>query len=197
MNYDSTKKQCDSCGTKVATYDGVYLSYEHANRFICSKCYNESVSEAIGLNFEHLSFHPITMADKDDDNHTFHFRTRLVGDNVLIQALEIKDSEPKGYEFSVHGDADDDLFSLFGKFVERMRRGLERRHIKPSDLTRYRITDNDIVCGHITWDDDTGGEVPRLVIDGKELSWYEFGRMLMTYEGFHFKLEIFESSEEK
>jgi hypothetical protein len=35
------------------------------------------------------------------------------------------------------------------------------------------------------------------VIDGKELSWHEFGRMLMTYEGLHYKLEIFEGSEEK
>ncbi len=197
MNNDSTQKRCDSCGTKVPTYDGVYLSGEHTNRYICSKCYNESVSEAIGLNFEHLSFHPITLADKDNENHTFHFQTRLFGENVLIQALEIQDCSPKGYEFSIHGNADDDLFALFGKLVERMRRGLERRYIEPSDLTRYRITDKDIVRGQITWDDDTGGEVPCLVIDGKELSWHEFGRMLMTYEGFHFKLQIFEGSEEK
>lgn len=45
--------------------------------------------------------------------------------------------------------------------------------------------------------DDNGGEVPCLVIDGKELSWHEFGRMLMAYEGFHFKLEIFEGDEER
>ncbi len=58
-------------------------------------------------------------------------------------------------------------------------------------------TDKDIVRGHIAWDEEAGGELPCLVIDGKELSWHEFGRMLMTYEGFHFKLEIFEGSEEK
>lgn len=197
MKDDSTEMQCDSCGTEVPTYEGVYLSDERRNRFLCSRCYNESVSEAMGLNFDHLSFHPITLADKEDENHTFHFQTRLFGDRVLIQALEIKDGEPKGYEFSVHGDAEDDLFGLFGKLVERMRRGLERRHIEPSYLTPYRITDEDIVRGRITWDDDAGGEVPCLVIDGKELSWHEFGRMLMSYEGFHFKLEIFEGSQER
>jgi len=41
------------------------------------------------------------------------------------------------------------------------------------------------------------GRVPCLVIDGKELSWKEFGRMLMTYEGLHFKLEIFERFDER
>ena len=184
MNNNSTQIQCNSCGTAVQTYDGVYLSDEHTNRFLCSKCYNKTVSEIMGLNFDHLSFHPITLADKENENHTFHFQTRLIGDNVLIQALEIKDGEHKGYEFSVHGDAEDDLFYLFRKLIERVRRGLEQRHIESSDLTPYRITDEDIVRGYITWDDNTGGEIPCLVIDGKELSWHEFGRILMSYEGF-------------
>lgn len=197
MNIDATQKQCDSCRTIVPTYDGVYLSSENTTRFLCSKCYNESISESIGLNFNHLSFHPITLADKNDENHTFDFQTRLFGDKVLIQALEIRDGEPRGYEFSIHGDAEEDLFGLFANLVERIRRALARKQIETSDLTRYSITDENIVRGHITWDDDTGGEIPCLVIDGKELSWHEFGRMLMTYEGFHFKLEIFERSEEK
>jgi hypothetical protein len=34
------------------------------------------------------------------------------------------------------------------------------------------------------------------VIDGKKIKWDEFGRMLMTYEGFNFKLEIFDKSDE-
>jgi len=38
--------------------------------------------------------------------------------------------------------------------------------------------------------------VPLLVVDGREVSWHEFGRMLMTYEGWNFKLDIFDSNEE-
>ena len=115
----------------------------------------------------------------------------------LAQALEIQKDEPKGHEFSICGAAEDDLFALFAKLVERMRRELQRRHIEPGDLTRYQITNGNTLRGRITWDDDTNGEVPCLVIDGKELSWHEVGRMLMTFEGFHFKLEIFEGSEER
>ena len=37
---------------------------------------------------------------------------------------------------------------------------------------------------------------PLIVIDGKEISWRQFGQMLMTYEGFNFKLEIFDKSDE-
>lgn len=197
MGSNLRKKHCSECGTEVSSYDGVYLSTGDTSRFLCSKCYNESISEAIGLNFDHLSFHPIMLTDRDGVDHTFHFQTRLFGDKVNIQALEIKDDEPKGYEFSEHGDVEDDLFGLFTKLIDRLRRELERKHIEPNDLSRYRITNQDIVRGHITWDDETDGEVPCLIIDGKELSWHEFGRMLMTYEGFHFKLEIFEGNEER
>ena len=34
------------------------------------------------------------------------------------------------------------------------------------------------------------------VVDGKEITWQEMGRMLMTFEGFQFKLEIRDKSEE-
>ena len=35
-----------------------------------------------------------------------------------------------------------------------------------------------------------------LVIDGREVSWEEFGRMLMTFEGWQFRMEIRDRSEE-
>jgi hypothetical protein len=34
------------------------------------------------------------------------------------------------------------------------------------------------------------------MIDAREVSWDEFGRMLMTFEGWQFKLEIIEPDEE-
>jgi hypothetical protein len=40
------------------------------------------------------------------------------------------------------------------------------------------------------------GRVPLLVIDGCEISWEQFGRMLMSYEGWQFKLDIRDRSEE-
>jgi hypothetical protein len=39
--------------------------------------------------------------------------------------------------------------------------------------------------------------LPKLVIDGKSVSWEKFGRILMTYEGWHFKMEIYDGTEER
>ena len=35
----------------------------------------------------------------------------------------------------------------------------------------------------------------RLIVDGRPLSWDQLGTMLMTYEGFDFKLEIMDTTE--
>jgi hypothetical protein len=35
-----------------------------------------------------------------------------------------------------------------------------------------------------------------LIIDGGEITWEDFGRMLMGFEGFHFQLNIRDKSEE-
>jgi len=38
--------------------------------------------------------------------------------------------------------------------------------------------------------------MPLLVIDGREVSWQEFGRMLMAFEGRQFRMVISDLSEE-
>jgi hypothetical protein len=48
----------------------------------------------------------------------------------------------------------------------------------------------------IGWDDAAEGRVPLIVVDGRAITWEEFGRMLMTFEGWQFKLEIRDKSEE-
>jgi hypothetical protein len=53
------------------------------------------------------------------------------------------------------------------------------------------------VRGQITDAPDSFEQMPRLIIDGKSISWEELGRMLDTNPGFRFKLEILDRSEEK
>ena len=93
-----------------------------------------------------------------------------------------------------------EIFDLFGKLFERMRRGLNRNHLEwDGNTNSWQISKDDVVRARISADlesDEDYGHHPLIVIDGKEIRWDEFGRMLMTYEGFHFKLEIFDRSEE-
>ena len=38
--------------------------------------------------------------------------------------------------------------------------------------------------------------MPSVVVDGQEISWEEFGRMISSFEGWQFKLEILDRSDE-
>ncbi len=197
MAEENRYTRCEACGNDVPGYDTVHLSYDKGSRLLCLRCFNDMISESHGIDFTHESFDPITLQDVDGINHEFHFRVHLLGTKVSIDAFELKNGEPAGYEFQVVGDAEEDLLNLFKKLFERLRRAMVQKHLKEDDRFGPQITDEATVRGHIEWDEDTDGMLPCLVIDGKEISWEAFGRMLMTFEGFHFQLEIFDKSEER
>ena len=53
------------------------------------------------------------------------------------------------------------------------------------------------VHGRFDWDENMDGDVPLLAIDGRAVTWDAFGRLLTSFEGWQFKLEIYESSDER
>ena len=199
---DSKVKQeyCEFCGESVPSYNTIYVSSK--KKYICSclKCYNKRMAEYSDSDFEHVEFEPIILKDTEGVDHEFHFTVRHLGDQVGIESFEIKEGHREGYEFSLIGDIEDEIFKLFGKLFERMRRGLNRKHIERDDFTNsWQISKDNVVRAKISSDlesDEDYGHPPLIVIDGKEIKWDELGRMLMTYEGFNFKLEIFYRSDE-
>ena len=54
-----------------------------------------------------------------------------------------------------------------------------------------------MVYGRFEWDEDADAAVPLLAIDGKAVTWDAFGRLLTSFEGWQFKLEIYEPSDER
>jgi hypothetical protein len=82
--------------------------------------------------------------------------------------------------------------SLLGRLIERMRRSLSIKHLV---LSETQIA-NHTVRGRIEWDESEDGRVPLLVIDGQEVGWDELGRMLMSFEGWQFRIAICDRSED-
>jgi len=173
-----------------------YGSIEGGYRDLCNRCFNEEVARSGEIDFSHVQFEPLDVPDVTGALHRFYFEVLLLGDKVSLQAFELIGGDPGGYQFQVLGDAEADLFGLMGQMVPRIRRSLERQHLKAhSHMPGLHITER-MVRGRITWDDNEDGRLPMLVIDGKEMSWDQFGRMLMTFEGWQFRLEILDRSEE-
>jgi hypothetical protein len=188
---------CADCGQVTPGYEIVnYGSMETGYRKLCSQCFNAMVAKIGGLEgFENARFEPVGIPDSAREIHQFHFRTHLFGTGVALDAFELRDGEPAGYQFEIIGKPEDDLLQLLGRLIEKIRRALSVKHITEGEHG-LRIADQHVVRGRIEWDDASQGRVPLLVVDGREVSWDDFGRMLMGFEGFQFRLHIQDKSEE-
>jgi hypothetical protein len=192
----SNTKVCEACGTAVPSYDAVrYGSIERGYRALCTSCFNAEVASALGLeHFEQVRLQPIVMTDCAGEQHEFHFRIRLLGHVMALEAFELEAGMPDGYQFEILGEPDGDPLPLLGSLIERIRRSLSVRYLV-RDEDGARIAEQ-TVCGRIEWDASVDGRVPLLVIDGQDVSWDEFGRMLMSFEGWQFRVAIRDRSEE-
>jgi len=110
---------CHTCRAPIAGYDSVhYGSIETGYRDLCSRCFNEEVASLGDLDFQHVNFEPVEMPDAGGQMHRFHFRLHLLGDRVSLEAFELKDGAPGGYQFQMLDDAEADLFAVMGQLID-------------------------------------------------------------------------------
>ena len=188
---------CDACRQPVAAHDVVnYGSMEGGYRQLCGRCFNEAAASQLGLQgFEHMAFEPVRMVSGRGTEHEFQFRTQLFGAGVAIDAFELRDGSPVGYEFQVIGQPDHDPLELLGKLIGKMRRALALTHLDDTDHG-LQVNDRLILRGTVGSDPDEHHRVPMVIIDGRQISWDELGRMVATFEGWQFKLEFRDRSDE-
>jgi hypothetical protein len=187
---------CEGCGETVPGHDIVhYGSIDQGYRKLCSRCFNAEVAERSGVeSFENIRLEPIGITDCAGEEHQFHLRTRLLGDMVILEAFELRDGEPGGYKFKLAGNPEEDLFVLLGRLVQRIRKALSVKYLA-DDEYGLQIVDQ-TVKGVIDCDLSEVERKPLLLIDGQDISWEDFGRMLMSFEGWQFKLEIVDPSDD-
>jgi hypothetical protein len=189
--------QCAACGTNIPQYDAVNTTNEGLNkRLLCTACFNREIAHHAGIdNFGSIKFGPVHLIDANGVAHEFHVRTLLFGDKLSLESFEsTSDEEPSGYRFQIIGDPLADQFVLLGKLIEKMRRSLAVVHIRDTDLGLQII--DETVRGRIEWDGGYDSRMPCVVIDGRRVEWDELGHTLMMFEGWQFKLEVRDPSDE-
>ena len=181
----------------MADHDVVnYGSMEDGYQRLCGRCFNEAAASRLGLQgFEHVAFEPVRMVDGRGAEHEFRFRNWLCGAGLAIDAFELRDGSAAGYRFQVIGEPDDDPLELLGKLIAKMRRALALTHLEDTDHGPL-VNDGLVLRGFVDSDHEEDHRVPMVVVDGRAISWDEFGRMVATFEGWQFKLEFRDRSEE-
>jgi hypothetical protein len=188
---DKIETRCEDCDRQIPSHRTIH----YGDTILCDRCMFNRLAREAGLQ-QYPEFEPVILKDFRGHKHEFHFICRLAAPTgIVIYALEIKKGRPEGYQFGIAGAHDADVMELFSQLYARIRKGLGQQHLKRDRRFGLSIKDMN-VRGRIEWDDKTGGELPSLIIDGQDISWREFGRMMMSFEGWHFKLEIFDRTEE-
>lgn len=180
----------------MRSYDTVHYGNVSKSETLCSACFNREAAEQMGIEIEDADFQPVTLKDHDGRRHVLHIRRRLCPTGQVLEAFEVRRDAPTGYQFGILGDFTEDAMELLARLYERMRRGLAHRHLVKDDHGTHLAFPGP-VRGRISSDYDREPEpLPVVVIDGREFSWEQFGRMLLSFEGWQFRLEIVDRTEE-
>ena len=119
-----------------------------------------------------------------------------MGNIVTLDAFEVQDGDRAGYQFQIIGDPEEDMFAMLGRMGEKIRKALSVKHIKNAgDGHGLQIADM-TVRGRIKCALSEDIRMPCVVVDGQEISWEDFGRMISAFEGWQFRLEILDRSDE-
>jgi len=188
---------CEGCGQSAPGYDIVhYGSAEEVFQNLCTHCFNSAVALRSGVKgFENIKLEPIGINDCAGELHQFCFQTRLLGNMVTIDGFELVDGNPDGYKFQIIGEPEDDLFVLLGQLVQKIRRTLSIKYLENDERHGLQIKEM-TVHGRIDSSYPEVERVPVMIIDGREISWDKFGQMLMSYEGWQFRLDFCDRSDE-
>lgn len=165
--------RCERCGTSMPGWDTVHFGTLEEQRILCTRCCNLEVAELSGLDHfeDDPQFEPVTLRDRRNRRHTFHFRSRLVPTGRVIDAFEVIEDEPNGYRFAVLDDMECDPLELYRELYERMRRAMRIDHLHRGDGS-IGLRHPGIIRGRVQWDrnaDDPTTE-PEIVIDGRSFS---------------------------
>lgn len=140
--------------------------------------------------------HTKEFTDIDGKKRVFEFKSFLCPTGFVYEATEIHDGEPKGMRFSVLGKEGESEV-LKHKLQEKVKKALTMKHVEYNKESDTWVTCDHTIRGQIRWDPKSEfRQKPLILVDGHELTWEEFGKAMLVYEGFQFVLRFVDSSDD-
>jgi len=192
-------EKCQICG-KMPDYQGmVHLTVEENEqpKIMCKDCYNKYITDKLGID-NYTDFEKeIFFADCEGIEHNFKIEKIINPTGMGWEANEYLDDENKGYSFEVLQEFEEDSIDAINRLYKKIENGLSRKFIEKGEFFGREISTliDNVAEGRIEWDDNFEGEIPKLIIDGQEFTLNDLGKMMMSCEGWNFRLEIIEPTE--
>lgn len=178
---------CDICGKKSAM-----IHIEGEGNF-CLDCHNERMSSRFGMDKNSFNY-PAEAAftDKDGNLHFFRLTHMFLGNMIRWQAVECGGC----YEVVMLASIGDSVVGQISGFYRKISDTLWNRTLEEGSSeweTGEALKDH----GNIDIQYSADTEEVSFVIDGKQFSLKEFGRMLESYAGWTLQYQVRDKSEER
>jgi len=121
------------------------------------------------------------------------FRLGVYAAGNFFEAAELRGGEPSGIRFILPVPADG--APPWGQMRDKIRERLSQRDLVRDEEGRLHDLRRTIRA-QITDQDGPDRGTPLLLIDDMEVTWQEFGQMLMTYAGWGLRLQICDCGDE-
>lgn len=188
------KLECNNCGILLNNQKSVRLTLENEEEVhLCFDCHNNQMSSKLGIKDEALRLKTFTLKDADNNLRTFDIEKIVTQMGISFEAAEGSIAD-YGYKFAVLGEVDDDQKMLVRHLTQKIQDGLIKKYMKTEYLHGKEMLyiNENVVVGRIEADLDSINDRPLIIVDGKSYTWEEFGKLLLQFEGFQFKLETFD-----
>lgn len=153
---------------------------------LCDRCSDRQLSAVTGWPELPDPPPPQKVTGPDGRTHLMEFRLWRAPSGIVAEAQESSAPAVQGYCVEVLDDHDADLDLLQQTLRSRVDAQIDRLYLKPThDWPEWTLA-GDEVMGRLVY--QAGQPMYGVVVDGRTLSWEEFGRALGSYEGWQFRL---------
>lgn len=188
--------ECEICKKNEANIQATM--FDGVTRVLCRDCHNQMAADFLGVQLSPFASGIYEYSGRTRKKHKFMIEKLVVPTGIGYEAVEVTKNNAPGFKVAVLDGFDCDQEYLFYKLEARIKSELSKRYLETGtfpDGRKYTGLKDGVVVGRFEYDEKYDG-INKVVIDGQVFSWGELGRMLSAYEGFQFKLQIFDITDE-
>jgi len=172
--------ECAGCGTPPAA------TFLDGQGPLCDTCLDERISAATGWPPLPVQPAPRSVTGPDGREHRLRLRLWRTPGGISADAIEQGphgDSQD-GYTLSVFDDHDADPDLLLAALDRRVQAEIGRCYLDHDDECGWQVTSTE-VAGRVQ---SGRHDPPDVIIDGRRLTWAEFGRMITSFHDWWFRM---------
>jgi hypothetical protein len=195
------KVRCGRCGTKVSANEIIIIERGSISpaEHICYDCNNQAIAGRMHVNYIPLKNKTLAVTDGKGNERVFSLKQVIHNTGIGILAEEATESGLPGYRFSILGSFDEKQADILEKLTQKIKRNTSAQYISTRKFAGNSITtiNGFKVAGRLetNTNENTNG-LPVFYVDGKAYTWEELGNILKRFEGFQFKLDFMEMTED-